>query len=224
MKGVGRALLVSAIAVLASTTAACKLDPKAACRRNADCLAPRVCVQGVCVDAAPEASTGDAAVADASATACDPLEMPCAPTADGQAMTCYPASALAGTDFCAPACDPTAPVQDPAHSFCDPSGALLQRCHPNADATGRADCPQGLSCYRTSLLADSGLCIQMRVCTIDSDCPTAEHKTCAATLLRALVPDASSAFAAALHIDHLNCLHASCLSQLSACTSGEDCL
>jgi hypothetical protein len=139
-------------------------------------------------------------------------------------MTCYLASALGGEDFCAPACDPNVPVGDPAHYTCDPSGALLARCHPNGDVTGQADCPSELSCYRTNLLGDEGLCMRMPVCAADLDCPTNAHGTCAATIVGSLIPDASPLLAGVVHLDHLNCVQASCQSELSACTSGEDCL
>ncbi len=237
---VGVSALVGLAVATVASAAGCGLDRKTSCRVDSDCLGARTCVQGGCVDPPSYPSEGGVAIGDASSdgvaveagaasgavTLCDPLSLqgPCAPTSDGQPMTCYRASVLAGQDFCAPECDQSAPPQDPTHYACDPSGALLQRCHPDGDTTGRADCAQGLSCYRTNVLGDVGLCIRMPVCTTDADCPSSAYGTCAGTLLRSLVSDASPALGGALHIDHMNCLHADCQSELSACSSLEDCL
>src|SRR4051812_10219946 len=88
----------------------------------------------------------------------------CGTTRDGRPMTCFAATQLGGADFCTETCDPGQGSSDPRF-VCTPSGALLQTCGPHAGATDpERGCPNGLSCYRTDVLADEGVCIQMLVC------------------------------------------------------------
>jgi len=138
-------------------------------------------------------------------------------------MTCFQASGLGGRDFCAEACDPSQSPADAAHYACvasGASGALARRCHPSSSSDPQADCPQGLNCYRTSLVADTGLCIRMPVCAQDADCLSATYNICATSLVRSL----SSSAAALLRLDHLNCVHAGCSALQSSCASSEGCL
>jgi hypothetical protein len=155
------------------------------------------------------------------AYACDPTASrdPCGTTEDGKSMVCYAAGRLGGSNFCAEACDPAQPVDDPRYT-CVSSGALLQRCHPNQDAADpSAGCPAKLQCYRTDLVADEGVCLMMRVCAQDQDCPgDGARRVCAATLVREMYP------LPALKVDHLQCLQTSCQSGGSLCKDGESCL
>jgi hypothetical protein len=106
----------------------------------------------------------------------------CGTARDGKPMVCFAATQLGGADFCAEACDPAQGSADPRF-ICTTSGALLQTCGPHAGATDPAHgCPTGLSCYRTDVLSDQGVCIQMPVCSQDSDCGE-QRPVCAATLL-----------------------------------------
>jgi hypothetical protein len=140
----------------------------------------------------------------------------CGATRAGKPMTCFPASKLGGDDFCTEACDPTQGSSDPRF-VCTSSGALLQTCAPSKGATDPSfGCPAGLGCYRTDLLADSGLCIQMPVCSQDSDC-SAQRNVCASTLLRGRT-------SLPLAPDHLQCIVTMCGSGKSQCPAGEACL
>jgi hypothetical protein len=140
---------------------------------------------------------------------------PCGPSCRGKPMTCYAGSQLGGTDFCAEACDPEAGSDDPAFT-CTTSGALLLRCHPDADA-GAEGCPAGLQCYRTDIPGDEGVCMALHVCKHDSDCPGPERTICAATVLNQLAPGLPNN-------DHLQCLQPSCGSTHTMCPPSEACL
>jgi len=152
---------------------------------------------------------------------CDPTasQDPCGTTADGKPMTCFAGSQLGGSNFCVEACDPTQSVSDQRYT-CVTSGGLLQRCHPDSEASdASARCPPKLQCYRTDLLADEGVCLMMRVCAQDSDCSgDPARRVCAATLVRA------TSSLPALRLDHLQCLQAICGSGGSLCANGESCL
>lgn len=146
----------------------------------------------------------------------------CAASTAGKQMTCFQATSLAGSDFCTEACDLRQPPADRIQYECVPSGAsgaLLRRCHPSSSSTPQADCPPGLDCYRTSLLDDTGLCIQMPVCATDTDCPRPPHNVCAATIVKSL-----SSAASLLRLDHLNCVQTGCSALQSMCASAEGCL
>jgi hypothetical protein len=140
----------------------------------------------------------------------------CGTTRTGKPMTCFAASQLGGDDFCTEGCDPAQGSTDPRY-VCMSSGALLQTCAPRGGADDPAyGCPSGLACYRTDLLTDSGVCIQMPVCSQDSDCGEQAH-VCAATLLqgRTSLP---------LYIDNLQCVVSMCGSGKTQCPLGEGCL
>jgi hypothetical protein len=140
----------------------------------------------------------------------------CGTTRDGSPMTCVAATQLGGTDFCTGRCDPAQGSPDPRF-VCTSSGALLQTCSPILGATNPAfGCPAGLSCYRTDVLADDGLCIQMPVCSKDTDCG-ALRPACAATLLkkRTSLP---------IFADNLQCLQTDCGAGKTDCPPGDACL
>jgi hypothetical protein len=212
-----RAWGVLACAIAASAGLGCKLDTrgKVGCVTNDDCFSGRTCVSNSCVEASVEASPS-------APVACGP-DGQCAPSDAGKPMTCYQASSLGGgADFCTEQCDPSQPPTDPTLA-CVGAGAILHRCHPSPDAGPGADCPDHFSCYRTSLspLSSSGLCIQMAVCTHDTDCASVPtHPICAATLVDKLAGPTS----ALLLLDHLNCVQTGCQSNQSSCPSAEGCL
>jgi len=142
-------------------------------------------------------------------------ENPCGKSCAGNPMTCYAASQLGGTDFCAEACDPAQGSGDPAFT-CMTSGALLQLCHPHAAMTDPSmGCPDGLQCYRTDLFKDEGVCVALHVCTTNDDCAGGRRHICAATILRELY---------GVPADNLQCLQPTCTSSVTQCLSGESCL
>jgi hypothetical protein len=145
---------------------------------------------------------------------------PCGTTQDGQPMVCYAGSQLGGTDFCTEKCDPANPPSDPSVK-CLTSGALLRVCHPHGSENYPAlGCPDGLSCYRTDLLNDEGVCVMMPVCTVDSDCKDPKHSACAASIISTLSPLLSQLSTA----DHLQCVKPLCKSGGSNCADNEACL
>jgi hypothetical protein len=147
----------------------------------------------------------------------------CGTTRAGAPMTCFSARQLGGGDFCAETCNPSAPSTPGATQTCLQSGALLQNCQPTASLKDpTVGCPVGLSCYRTSLSADKGLCLALNVCAADGDCsPDPSRPVCAASILRSVLP---SAVAPSLATDHLQCLPTGCKSGKTNCPGGEACL
>lgn len=139
----------------------------------------------------------------------------CRGVGDGGPMVCVNSAALGGKDFCAEACDPRAPVEDPDHYRCQ-MGALLHRCRPSTFHEPASDCPQGLNCFRTNLMADEGLCLDMPVCS-NAD-PCASPRICAATFFGgpSARPD--------LDLDHLNCVIDNCIPGDTTCGNSEACL
>jgi hypothetical protein len=199
--------------------AGCKLGPgKSRCATDGDCLTGK-CVETYCTTVVPDAG----AEARAMWIGCNSATNPCLPSASGAPMSCFPATSLAGSDFCAETCQPGDTLADASQFECVPSGAagvLLQRCHPTAGGSPAADCLGGLNCYRTSVLTNTGLCIAMPVCQHDSDCPTPTHARCASSLVAGLSVYAQ----VGLSLDHLNCVDPACLSTQSSCPTGEGCL
>jgi hypothetical protein len=142
----------------------------------------------------------------------------CGTTRQGKPMSCFAASQLGGDDFCAEACDPARGSDDPRFT-CVSSGALLQRCQPHGGATDPSwRCPAGLECYRTDVLFDEGLCIQMNVCTDDSDCGE-KRPVCAARLIRE-----RSSPTLPIAADNLQCVQSMCGAGIAMCPPGEQCL
>jgi hypothetical protein len=201
--------------------AACHLDPsgKTGCLSDADCLEGRRCAAGMCEAVSSALGKNDAA--SGSVTLCDSRSgaLACAGADAAPPMTCFQASALGGQDFCAQACDPTQGLPTTSPFACVETGALLPRCHPSSFSSPSADCPEGLNCYRTSVVNDEGLCILMPVCATDADCPSGTYNRCAAQVLTGV--SSPSPF---IHLDHLNCVHADCVLLQSACASSEGCL
>lgn len=141
----------------------------------------------------------------------------CGTNRDGDAMTCFAASQLGGDDFCAETCEPATKSDDP-HFTCLAAGARLRVCHPHGGAADAAwACPPGLECYRTDLLSDEGICVQMHVCTDDSDCGE-KRPVCAARLVRERNPSLPIAS------DNLQCVQSMCGAGKAMCPPGEQCL
>ena len=140
----------------------------------------------------------------------------CGTTRSGKPMVCYPGSQLGGgMDFCTERCDPDAGVADD-RSICLASGALLTTCTPDVDGGATNGCPPGLSCYRTDLVNNEGVCLMMHVCSTDDDCTNSQRPTCTATIINSLFPG--------LATDNLYCTQNTCVSSGSSCVSSEVCL
>jgi len=121
----------------------------------------------------------------------------CGSDANGQPMSCFAASQLDGTDFCARSCGE--PMSLPDGDVCVQGNARLAFCDPAdtsdpAGPCGRSD----LGCLRTDVTADEGVCLTMQPCSTDSDCPNPVRSTCAATFLDQLYARNPN-----LHSDHL---------------------
>jgi hypothetical protein len=140
----------------------------------------------------------------------------CGTTRAGKPMMCFPAKKLGGTDFCAEACELSNAPAVPNGYECLASGALLRKCDPTAKPT---NCPDGLQCYRTSLVAPQGVCIAMPVCNDDFDCPNSSR--CAGTILRSILPAMT---AIPIATDSLQCIHTGCETSSAACATDESCL
>jgi hypothetical protein len=144
----------------------------------------------------------------------------CGTTKAGKPMTCVSSASLGGGSFCAETCDPNETA--PLGSTCTASGALLQQCTPNVDAGADAsvvECPAGLSCYRTSLAENRGLCLSVPTCTDNSECGTGT--ICASAVVKAQLPPA---LASAVTADHLHCLRGGCKSSGMSCPTGQVCI
>jgi hypothetical protein len=142
----------------------------------------------------------------------------CGTTQAGKPMTCVSSTSLGGGSFCAEACDPKDTA--PAGFTCIAAGALLQHCTPSADADAAVvDCPAGLSCYRTSLVQNQGLCMSLDTCGKNADCDPGE--ICASTVVTDQLPEALKP---AVKADHLHCLRDGCKSSGMACPTGQTCL
>lgn len=142
----------------------------------------------------------------------------CGADRDGRAMTCYAASQLDGTDFCASMCEETMSVGDKTTAgdvVCVAGEAQLQTCDPNVPGV----CGESLRCLRTDVVSDEGVCMKMNPCDEDSDCKDPIHATCAATFLKDVYADNHE-----LHADHLYCLQRGCQGSGSSCKPGQSCL
>jgi hypothetical protein len=154
-------------------------------------------------------------------SAADPA---CGTDINDQAMACMPAYQLGGSNFCAPGCDATGDLEANAEAICvpsgprgtsSPSGALLPRCNP---ALLTNTCGSAMSCLRTDLKVDEGVCMTVSSCSTDSDCRDPVRSKCMGELLRETFPQAE------FKVDHTYCLQAECRARRTACSPGETCL
>jgi hypothetical protein len=142
----------------------------------------------------------------------------CGTNRAGHPMTCFAGRQLGSRDFCVEQCDDDA-GQTPAPAVCLASRAQLVTCRPSAGRGMPGACAgDGMSCYRTDLLEDQGLCLAMNVCREDTDCRDPARSTCLGSVVRQIYPEAG------YRSDGLHCLQAGCRETLSACPSGEVCL
>jgi hypothetical protein len=152
---------------------------------------------------------------------CDPAapQAECGTSQSGQPLACYDARQLGGQSVCTELCGDEGEGQHGDYA-CLASGVHLQFCRPTASKHDPTQgCPAGLSCLRTDLLRDEGLCMAVPVCTTDADCRDSVRPRCAGALLREIYPDAPL-----LRTDNLQCVADRCLTGLTMCPSGESCV
>ncbi|HEY5088986.1 MAG TPA: hypothetical protein VIK30_03410 [Polyangia bacterium] len=142
----------------------------------------------------------------------------CGVDQNGQPMVCYPASLLAGTDFCTASCGDVPMSLPDEDAVCVQGNAKLEYCDPS-QPTDPNGCGQGLDCLRTDVTAQEGVCTTMTTCEVDSDCTDPVRSTCAATFLKQLYAGNTT-----LDADHLYCLQKNCQSGESFCSPGQSCL
>jgi hypothetical protein len=143
----------------------------------------------------------------------------CGTDKDGQPMICYPASLLAGVDFCTQSCGATPMSLPDEDAVCVQGAAKLAYCDPPADQSAPTGCVPGLDCLRTDVTSEEGVCTDMTTCKVDGDCKDPVRSTCVASFLEDLYTKNSK-----LTVDHLYCLQKNCQSGQSACSPGESCL
>ena len=148
----------------------------------------------------------------------------CGTDQDDRPMACVPAYQLGGRNFCAPGCDVAVSPPLDATSVCLPSGppgpvsgGLLQRCDPSSNVFYPCGHEQ-LSCLRTDLVADEGVCMTVNTCGQDTDCRDPVRAKCMGELLRETYP------AGGLKSNRTYCLQVGCHRDQSACSPGETCL
>jgi hypothetical protein len=149
----------------------------------------------------------------------------CGTDLDDRPMACVAAYQLGGSNFCATGCDATGALEGD-EAMCVPSGPRrdgkpvagteLRRCNPSApgNTCGNA----ALSCLRTDLIVDEGICTTVSSCRTDSDCADPVRSKCMGELLRETYSQAD------LKADHTYCLQAGCRARRTACSPGETCM
>lgn len=117
-----------------------------------------------------------------------------------------------GSGFCAPECTPR---PDFTGALCTSSGERIELCVPSAEA-----CPAGLSCLRTDLLHDEGICLPAPTCETSDDCTDPVRRTCMASLVGGGYPGATN-----LQRSGSFCVQANCgVRSFQACLPGTSCM
>lgn len=150
----------------------------------------------------------------------------CGVDEQGVSMACVPAYQLGGQNFCSASCDAKGPSTDGEPYTCMVTGtetvdaapgAKLTRCNP---VDGAAACKaEGLSCLRTDLHNDEGVCMTVSSCETNSECRDPTRATC----MSALLLDTYGS-KAQFKADHAYCLQTGCNASGSSCSPGESCL
>lgn len=143
----------------------------------------------------------------------------------GEPMVCVAAHQLGGPNFCSESCDSAAgsPGGDAICLAAGPpdagrlSGARLRSCAPES-GDGACGHPE-LSCLRTDLIADEGVCMTLTPCATSSDCRDPVRSTCMGELLRDNYGEK-----AGLKADHTYCVQQGCHATGASCSPGESCL
>ncbi len=158
-----------------------------------------------------------------NASAADPA---CGTDLDDAPMACVPAHQLGGSNFCSSSCDrATDNPEGDATGIClaaGPknagrlSGARLAKCDPSA----AVPCAQTeMSCLRTDLIKNEGVCTTVSSCKANSDCRDPVRAVCMGELLRETYTKGPD-----LKADHTYCLQAGCRERRTACSPGETCM
>jgi hypothetical protein len=140
-------------------------------------------------------------------------------------MACVPAYQLGGRNFCATGCDA---VNEPAEgegAIClssgpkaagAVSGARLPRCNPTTPGSCNHE---ELTCLRTDLIVDEGVCMTVNACERDTDCRDPVRAKCMGELVRETYGTKSE-----LKAQNTYCLQSDCKVSGTACSPGEVCL
>jgi hypothetical protein len=150
----------------------------------------------------------------------------CGTDIDDKPMACVPAYQLGGRNFCATGCDAItqAPEADPT-AVClssgprtagPVSGARLPRCNPTLPGSCNHD---ELTCLRTDLIVDEGVCMTVNACEKDTDCRDPVRSKCMGELVRETYGAKSE-----LKAQNTYCLQAGCKATGTACSPGEVCM
>ena len=142
----------------------------------------------------------------------------CGTTKEGAPLTCFAGRQLGeASDFCVEQCPAKRDFSADSDSVCLESKAALATCRPSVKTdTDPNGCGPNLACYRTDLSRDEGVCLAIRVCSVDKECPGVG--SCAASVLRDQYPGAS------FETSNLHCVHRGCKEGGTACPYGETCL
>lgn len=150
----------------------------------------------------------------------------CGKDQNEQPMACVAAYQLGGRNFCATGCDATKEAPEGPDAICLPSGpknagpvsgARLVRCNPAQPGNPCGN--DELSCLRTDLLQDEGVCMTVNACQADVDCRDPVRAKCLGELLRENYGDK-----AGLRADHTYCVQFGCRERRTACSPGETCM
>ena len=149
----------------------------------------------------------------------------CGTDVDDQPMACFPAYQLGGSNFCATGCDASGNLEQGPDGTCVPTGprqdrrpvggSQLTRCQPSL---GNTCGNPALTCLRTDLILDEGVCTTVSSCETDRDCKDPIRSKCMGDLLRKTYDKAD------LKADHTYCLQAECRARRTACSPGETCM
>jgi hypothetical protein len=149
----------------------------------------------------------------------------CGTDLDDQPMACFPAYQLGGSNFCAIGCDASGNLEQNPDGTCVPTGprqaghpvggSQLTRCQPSL---GNTCGNPALTCLRTDLILDEGVCTTVSSCETDRDCRDPIRSKCMGDLLRKTYDKAD------LKADHTYCLQAECRARRTACSPGETCM
>ena len=140
-------------------------------------------------------------------------------------MACVPAYQLGGRNFCATGCDALTEPAEGEGAIClssgpkaagAVSGARLPRCNPTTPGSCNHE---ELTCLRTDLIVDEGVCMTVNACERDTDCRDPVRAKCMGELVRETYGAKSE-----LKAQNTYCLQSDCKVSGTACSPGEVCL
>jgi hypothetical protein len=149
----------------------------------------------------------------------------CGTDLNQQPMACVPAYQLGGRNFCASGCDAITEPAEGEATICLSSGpktpgavtgARLPRCNPTVSGSCNHD---ELTCLRTDLIVDEGVCMTVNACENDRDCRDPVRSKCMGELVRETYGAKSE-----LKAQNTYCLQSGCKVSGTSCSPGEVCL